>query len=277
MARECREHNRPSQCAVSRRVFLAGAPYSIINAAEAQAPQKTAVKAKSGASAIIGTQEFVIPDIIAPMIRDITGAAQPYADEARAELQAILSADEFRWPADAPRDRWGRMIADPGIAGNGEFVSAMLVERGAARVDPQSDRIDHIQELLNLEEGARLARRGLWRLAPYRVRRGARPDDVAPGAFHIVEGVVRRAAKRQSRWFLNFGDDFRSDVTATARASVARRWPPSTIDWRDAEVASAQLTGASVRVRGWTQWINGPSIDLTHAQQVEILEKQQAG
>ncbi|MBL4619976.1 MAG: hypothetical protein JKX88_07755, partial [Marinicaulis sp.] len=83
--------------------------------------------------------------------------------------------------------------------------------------------------------------------------------------YHVVEGIVVSARATRSRFYLNFGDDCRTDFTASAKSSLYRRW------LRD-EFDLAALEGAKVRIRGFVVDINGPSIDLTHRRQIEFSD-----
>ena len=68
----------------------------------------------------------------------------------------------------------------------------------------------------------------------------------------------------RGRAYLNFGPDWRSDFTVSA-ASAARR-----LFERDGHDLIA-LEGRIIRVRGWIKWWNGPMIELTHPEQIEVL------
>jgi hypothetical protein len=69
------------------------------------------------------------------------------------------------------------------------------------------------------------------------------------------------------RWaYINFGADWRKDFTV----SIRRR------DLRDFRKAWGErlkkLEGKAVRVRGWLRLRNGPMIEATHAEQIEVLQ-----
>lgn len=120
-----------------------------------------------------------------------------------------------------------------------------------------------VADMLALEAGARSRRLGIWALPYYRVR----SIDEAPryvGSFQIVEGRVRSAAMVRGRAYLNFGEDWRTDFTIT----VAPR------DRRLFALSQADLAGFAerrVRVRGWLKSFNGPMIEATHPEQIELI------
>ncbi|VAW04602.1 hypothetical protein MNBD_ALPHA05-1847, partial [hydrothermal vent metagenome] len=141
-----------------------------------------------------------------------------------------------------------------------------LITMGAARVAPQSDNLELIDQLLATEEAARAARKGLWALPAYRVF-DADKAGAAVGRFHLIEGKVRRIAKVKGRTYINFGADYKTDFTASAGARLYRKWAGQGFDL-------ASLTDARLRIRGFVEAINGPSIALTHRRQIEVLARE---
>jgi len=81
-----------------------------------------------------------------------------------------------------------------------------------------------------------------------------------------VEGRVMDVAVVRGRTFLNYGSDWRSDFTV----SIAAR------DWRrfeDSGISADDYLGRRIRVRGWLKSRNGPMIDVTHPEQIEVLPR----
>lgn len=209
-----------------------------------------------------GDGEVRLADIIAPDPASLGGWPQPYAREGRAALARLL-AGHLRIEELAPPDRWGRRIARV-LDADGVSLQETLTEAGAARVRPESADDAFIRRLLDREGEARAARRGLWQLSAYRIRNADDASD-AVGGFHLVEGRVLAAVKHGGRIYLNFGEDFRNDFTATAKSASARRWRKQGLT--DLE----SLAGARVRARGHVAWINGPSVEIAHPLQIERL------
>ena len=84
--------------------------------------------------------------------------------------------------------------------------------------------------------------------------------------FALVEGRVMNVAIVRGRTFLNFGSDWQSDFTI----SVAAR------DWQRFEgagISPDDYLGRRIQVRGWLKSRNGPMIDVSHPEQIEILSK----
>lgn len=159
-------------------------------------------------------------------------------------------------------DRYGRLPAQV-HTDEGVWLQGSLLARGLARVRPEAQARRHIAEMLSIEEDARAARRGLWRLPPYRVHSS---DDVgrAPPGLQIVQGRVLKAERRGDWWYLNFGADWRNDFTVTIGKQALA-------DFERAGVAPFSLEGRAVRVRGVLQRFNGPMIEVLIPEQIEVI------
>ncbi|MEO1135898.1 MAG: hypothetical protein AAFW68_04690 [Pseudomonadota bacterium] len=199
-------------------------------------------------------------DVIAPPLYRLTQGLPPYFEQSRRALESHLRS-EFQIEDSLPSTRWGvRRVVLRG-PDEGRTLQEAMVSEGAVRVFPQSDDHDFIRRLLVLEARARDMRSGLWALPAYR-QFDALNAEGAIGAFHLVEGAIVRAERFGARFYLNFDDDFRTDFTATAASTLYRRWRRNDFDL-------ASLNSARVRIRGYVQSINGPSIDLKHPLQIE--------
>ena len=165
-------------------------------------------------------------------------------------------------------DRHGRLLAQAWLAvadGTKEaWLQAILVGEGLARVAGTEDTRASVPELLRLEEQARSARRGLWADPAYRVRT---PDDLdgALNSFQIVEGRVLAAALVRGGGYLNFGADYKTDFTLSFSRESLRRL-------KENGVVFKSLQGVRLRARGWLRTFNGPLIDISHPEQIEVLE-----
>jgi hypothetical protein len=150
------------------------------------------------------------------------------------------------------------------FAGDGVWLQHALVAEGLARVHTRADMRRCAPSLLAAENAVRLAKRGLWAEPFYRVRKsGELEGDIA--TFQIVEGRVVAVAVRRNRVFVNFGPNYRTDFTVTISLADRRRLAKQGID-------PAAWAGKTVRVRGWLSLLNGPEIELTHPEQIQILE-----
>jgi len=160
------------------------------------------------------------------------------------------------------QDRHGRYLAQVETRA-GVWLQGTLIDRGLARVATTPDRRARAAEMLTRERAAREAGRGLWGDPNYRILSDA---DAAGhiGAFQLVEGRVLAVQRVKSVTYLNFGPDYRTDFTV----QVLRESLPQ---FRAADMLLPDLQDRRVRVRGWLRQFNGPLIDATHPEQIEVL------
>lgn len=241
---------------LTRRSVLMGA------AALAAAPSRPPFF--DGQTISLDGADYVLTDIIAPSAAALAGGVEPGAEIALAALEAIMAA--YRLPAFTapPRDRWGRgrgPLRLIGARGVETTMQLALLQAGAARVFPQTDDDALLESYFAAEDAARADRRGLWALAAYALREAR--DERRVSGFQIYHGAVRSTDERRGRVYFNFGEDFRTDVTATASVGAFRRW-------RRKDGLSA-YAGRAVELRGIVHWINGPSIELRHERQLRVL------
>jgi len=250
---------------IRRRSLVGGAIATLPLIITKSTHASTGQRAISGDTILSNQDEIRLDDILAPKIADISGAPEPFAFEAQRALADLIRGGALGFQDSGERDRWGRRIAHvwSGVAENGQSLQEKLVANGFARVDPRSDRYDFIRRLHEVEIEARDTERGLWRLRRYSIVDAMRADP-AIGAFHLVEGEVVKTATHSGRTYLNFGDDYKIDFTITARSVLARRWIKKGLDL----LASA---GRKIRVRGFIEKINGPTIELKHPLQIELI------
>ena len=162
------------------------------------------------------------------------------------------------------RDRYGRLRAHLVRMDDGAWIQGALLARGLARVHSLVDDRAAVAEMLAIERGARSRRLGLWSQPNFRVR-AASEAGTRLGSFQLVEGRVRAAAVVRGRGYLNFGADWREDFTVSIGPRDRRRFEAAGIAVEDYE-------GRLVRVRGWVESFNGPMIEATHPEQIEVLE-----
>jgi len=191
-------------------------------------------------------------------------ATWPLADEARAALEELLKGHSvtLRLGATA-QDRNGRILAHV-VRQDGLWIQAEMLRQGWARVYTFADNRQLAAELFAAEGEARAAGRGIWADAAYAIRT-AEPAALAKdaGSFQIIEGRVMSAAKVQGRVYLNFGADYKSDVTATIAPEALGLFTKDKID-------PLTFKDKVVRVRGYVRNYNGPVIDVTHPEQIEL-------
>lgn len=192
----------------------------------------------------------------------------PLAPEARAALEALSLGKQVRLAyGGADRDRHGRVLAHMFIAGEPEvWAQQAMVSAGLARVYSFPDNRRCLADLLKAEAHARIEKLGIWRDPYYSIRAADRPDALAArfGHYELVEGRVLTAEKAGGRIYLNFGRHWKEDFTASIDAAALRMFVQQGND-------PLTLAGALIRVRGWVDDRDGPRIEVTHPEQVEVL------
>lgn len=194
-------------------------------------------------------------------------ATWPLADAAKAALEELALGRAVRLGHGGRRvDRHGRALAHLFLP-DGRWLQGEMLGRGLARTYSFADNRALVPEMLARERAARDAHSGIWADPWYRIRTA---DELAaePGAdldsFQLVEGLVRDAAVVRKRGYLNFGDDWKSDFTVSVD-------PKALPLFEAAGLPLETLEGRRIRVRGWIKSFNGPMIDATHPDQIEVL------
>lgn len=190
----------------------------------------------------------------------------PLAEAATAALADLALGHTVTIRGEAATDRYGRLSVHL-LRDDGLWLQGALLERGMARVHTLPDSRAFAAAMLALEERARLAGRGIWRSRIYAVR-PADPDTLRRDrdSFQIVEGRVRRVTKSTKEVYLDFGDDWRSDVTVHIPHAALAGFAAAGID-------PLSYEGRRVRVRGWVGLRAGPLIEATHPEQIERLDE----
>lgn len=189
----------------------------------------------------------------------------PLAEAATAALTELALGRSLTVKGEAATDRHGRLVAQL-VRDDGLWLQGELLARGHARVHTQPDARALAREMLAAEAAARRAERGLWRSRVYAVR-PADPETLRRDrdSFQIVEGRVLRVTKSSSEVYLDFGDDWRTDVTVHIGRAALR-------DFAKARIDPLSYEGRVVRVRGWIGLRSGPMIEATHPEQIERLD-----
>lgn len=189
----------------------------------------------------------------------------PLAHEAKAALAKLVAGRAITLHrGETGEDRHGRVLAHLVRAPDHLWLQGEMLRLGLARVYTFPDNRRAAADMLALEHQARQARRGIWAHPYYAIRT---PDTVNRrlDRFEIVEGRIRAVAEVKGRLYLNFGDDWRDDFTVKVERKNRKLF-------RQAALDLTQWNGKLVRVRGWVTWQNGPLINATHPEQIELLE-----
>ncbi len=187
----------------------------------------------------------------------------PLAAQAADALATLAQGATIRIePTPQGSDRYGRLLGQAFLA-DGRWLQGELLRAGLARVVTTTDSRARAPEMLAIEAVARAAHRGLWSSPVYAIRSPIEVHDQA-GDFAVVEGAVVEARRVKNRIYLNFGADWRTDFTVTIDTANLPLFESVGLD-------PLALAGQRVRVRGWVERYNGPTIEATHPEQIEVL------
>jgi micrococcal nuclease len=193
----------------------------------------------------------------------------PLAPEAKVALEALaLNRNVQLGYGGEEIDRYERALAHVFIetADGPIWAQQAMVAQGLARVYSFPDNRKCLDLLFAAEGRARLSGLGIWRDPYYSVRAANAPGDLLARAGHyeLVEGRILLAEQSGGRVYLNFGRFWKEDFTAVIEAPALRLFAAAGID-------PLVLDGALVRVRGWVDDRDGPRIEVTHPEQIEVL------
>lgn len=194
--------------------------------------------------------------------------AWPMAEDAKVALESLVLGKSVQLRhGGATVDRHGRALGHLFLAdGPATWVQQALVSQGLARVYSFPDNRACLAELLAAEGLARAMKLGIWSEPHYSVRRADRPKALLEraGNYELVEGRVLLADRAGGRVYLNFGRSWKEDFTAVIEAKAVRLFGDSGLD-------PLVLEGALVRIRGWVDDRDGPRIEVSHPEQIEVL------
>lgn len=190
-------------------------------------------------------------------------------DNIIAMLKSLIEGRQVQLISAGPqRDRWHRLVAQVTRTDDGLWIQGQLVRDGIVRVAGDADHRVMLTTLLHLEDQARQDHAGIWANKDFQPRRATFMPRTT-GAFEIVEGTVMAAAIVGGRGYLNFGEDRRRDFTVAAEPEILRAFTKSGVDWQSYQ-------GRKIRVRGHVGFFDGPRIDVTYPEQIEIMERRSA-
>lgn len=164
--------------------------------------------------------------------------------------------------AGSEMDRYGdrhSKVLDP----SGRWIQQELVEQGfvwwsgAAKYPKQLRR-----SLVAAERRAEETRSGVWR--EFRTLNANTLTSLPESAnFVIAEGRVLNVYRSAKMTFINFGEDWKTDFTAAISSKNRRKF--ETQDWK-----LSALMHKLIRIRGSVRWYNGPYMELSFPEQLEI-------
>jgi endonuclease YncB( thermonuclease family) len=187
---------------------------------------------------------------------------------ARATLESIIAGQNVELRQNGmPADRYGRTTAFVYVSGGAlpESVAHEMLARGFARVSAHVGERPCADELLARERAARQAKLGLWG-EPYYVIVSAESGAelvAESGHFILAEGKVWSVRESGGTIYVNFGRQWSQALTVTILKRNERMFATAGIEPK-------RLENRRVRVRGWVEERNGPRIEATRPEQIEI-------
>jgi endonuclease YncB( thermonuclease family) len=239
-------------------------------------------------SAVIDGRSFVLDDGREVRLAGIEvphlpppGETGPRAEAslaARAALAALIAGQnvELRQPRPAAgaTDRYGRTLAHVYLIENGtrnsggSSVVHELLAKGHARVAAEVGDRACAAEFLARERAAREAKLGLWGERYYAILEAESGAALLAerGRFTVVEGKVLSVRESGGTIYMNFGRRWSDALTVTVLKRHERGFTA-------AGLSPKSLENRRLRVRGFLDERNGPRIEATRPEQIEIAER----
>jgi endonuclease YncB( thermonuclease family) len=194
--------------------------------------------------------------------------AAPAWPAAQAELARRVTGQPLTLKAVSSRpDRYGRLSAFVAVSGSETPVQYDLLREGVVRAAGPVEPPDCQATLLSEERKAMTAKVGLWSDPGYDIRRTDDPAAIEAGRgnFLIVEGKVLSVRESGGTIYVNFGQRWSEDFTATIPKRLEGRFT-------SANLTPRAMSGRTVRIRGFVEERGGPWIEVIRPDQIEFAE-----
>ena len=202
-----------------------------------------------------------IPDLSIHAQGDISVLAMDVLRDAFADKKVKLhQTPKADW---GRTNRMGHILAHITRDKDGVWAQGTLLRLGLARMNTNERTPELAAEMLTLEDKAHAEKLGLWADNKYAIKT---PETIGAymDSFQIIEGRVHSVSLRKNRLYINFGKNWKTDMTVTIAPEHKRRFSKASID-------PQQWNGKTLRVRGWVRDYNSAYIEITHPQAVEVL------
>lgn len=200
-----------------------------------------------------------------------TGTKATAGLAARAALESMIAGQNVELRQnDMATDRYGRTSALVYLQreGSQESVAHAMLAKGFARVSAHVGERPCADELLARERAAREAKLGLWGEAYYVIVAAESGAELVAerGHFMLAEGRVWSVRESGGTIYVNFGRQWSQALTMTILKRNERMFAAAGIEPK-------KLENRRVRVRGWVEERNGPRIEASRPEQIEIAER----
>ncbi len=196
----------------------------------------------------------------------------PLATEAKNILSSLVFNKRVElYFGEQSKDRHNRILAHLFLINSEKekiWVQKYMLEKGMARVYSFADNRLCLDDLFKAEAKARANKIGIWNNEYYQIRYADKVDKLIKlnNNYELVEARVLKAQKVGSYIYLNFGKDWKKDFTVIIKKNALKLFAQSNID-------PLKLENSLIRVRGWIEIKNGPMIEVTHPEQIEVLAR----
>jgi endonuclease YncB( thermonuclease family) len=202
-------------------------------------------------------REIRLASIEVPAMSD----GSPAGQAAEATLAGMLIGETVTLRSAAPTaDRYGRTVTYTYTPGQG------LLAQGHARVGIEVGDPACVAELLSQERIARIGKIGLWSDPQYGILAAGNLTGLVAGRgrFAVVEGKVLSVRESGGTIYVNFGRRWSQALTVTISKRQERIFLGAGREPRAFE-------NRFVRVRGWIEVRNGPQIEASRPEQIELI------
>ncbi len=141
------------------------------------------------------------------------------------------------------------------------WIQGLLLRSGFAQMRTRKDWPYLIDAMYEAEKIGQSDKSGLWSTDGFSILDAKTIADTHRG-YSIVEGRVYSVAMVDNKVYLNFADNWRKDFTIVVPSDVRRDYSKYGVDIMGSG-------GKKLRVRGWVDYYNGPTIEIDHMQQIE--------
>lgn len=235
---------------------------------EARGNPSTAITVSDGRSfRLADGREIKLAGIDVPFAAGDGESKAAFASRTALE-RLVLGKEILLTAASDATDRYGRMGAVAFVNGSETPVQYDLLAVGQARVSAQALGDGCTQALLGEEKKARESRLGLWGDPGYAVRAAADgpANRLQQGRFSVAEGRVVSVRDSGGTIYINFGRRWSEALTVTILKQNVRSFAAAGIEPRT-------LEGRIVRIRGYVEVRNGPVIEASRPEQIEVAAR----
>jgi len=147
---------------------------------------------------------------------------------------------------------------------DGLWLQGVLLYAGLATVMTSETNPELATRMYGIEADARKRKAGIWADPRWAVLNPGKASDYA-NEYRVIEGKVFSTAMRQNVFYINFSRDWKTDFTIAIPTDKRMAFSRQGVNLMG-------LNGKRLRVRGWVRNNNGPMIEVTHPEQIEVLD-----